>query len=141
MADNEKDANERENLEEVSADSATPVEDETEQPAEIEAEETNEAESAEASDAPVKRNQTVAPVKKAKPTPKRKDAKAPVETKRTTPVLFVKQSIGELKQVKWPTATQVRQYFWVVLVFVLFIMTYVAGLDHIFGWIALKLLG
>lgn len=89
---------------------------------------------------PVKRNQTVAPVKKAKPTPKRSDAHA-VERKRTTPALFVKQSIGELKKVVWPTGEQLWRYFGVVLVFVLFIMFFVAGLDALFGWLLLMVLG
>lgn len=88
----------------------------------------------------VKRNQTVAPVRKAKPTPKRDQAAAPVR-KRTTPVEFTKQSVGELKKVVWPTADTLRQYFVVVLAFVLFIMFFVAGLDALFGWLLLKWLG
>ena len=89
---------------------------------------------------PVKRNLTVAPVKKAKPTPKQSEAHA-AERKRTTPALFVKQSIGELKKVVWPTGDQLWRYFVVVLVFVLFIMFFVAGLDALFGWLLLKVLG
>lgn len=89
---------------------------------------------------PVKRNQTVAPVKKAAPTAKQADAKKKA-AKRTGPVTFVKQSIGELKKVVWPSGEQTWQYFVVVLIFVLFIMAVVAGLDALFGWILLKLLG
>lgn len=89
---------------------------------------------------PVKRNQTVAPVKKSKPTPKRDDAHQ-VVVKRTTPALFVRQAIGELKKVVWPTGAMLRQYFVVVLVFVLFVMFFVAGLDALFGWLLLKWLG
>ena len=37
--------------------------------------------------------------------------------------------MGELKKVVWPTGEQTGQYFVVVLVFVLFIMAVVAGLD------------
>ncbi|WIY83159.1 preprotein translocase subunit SecE [Propionimicrobium sp. PCR01-08-3] len=85
---------------------------------------------------PVKRNQTVAPVKKAKPTPKQSDAKKG-ERKSTTPVQFVKQAVGELKKVVWPTPHTTWQYFLVVLVFVLFIMAFVAGLDALFGWLLL----
>lgn len=85
---------------------------------------------------PVKRNQTVAPVKKAKPTPKQSTTKV-VERKRTTPAQFVRQSAGELKKVVWPTAGTLRQYFLVVLVFVTFIMFFVAGLDALFGWLLL----
>ncbi len=89
---------------------------------------------------PVKRNQTVAPVRKARPTPKREDAHAPAR-KRTTPVQFVRQSVGELRKVVWPSGATTRQYFFVVLVFVLFIMLIVAGLDALFGWLLLLWLG
>ncbi|MDO5681811.1 MAG: preprotein translocase subunit SecE [Propionibacteriaceae bacterium] len=60
---------------------------------------------------------------------------------RTTPARFVAQSIGELRKVVWPTGTQVQQYFVVVLVFVLFIMTIVSLLDLGFGWLILRLFG
>ena len=89
---------------------------------------------------PVKRNQTVAPVKKSAPTPKRDDANTVART-RTTPVQFTRQSVGELKKVVWPTSTMLRQYFVVVLAFVLFIMFFVAGLDALFGWLLLQWLG
>ncbi|MGI5950726.1 MAG: preprotein translocase subunit SecE [Brooklawnia sp.] len=85
---------------------------------------------------PVKRNLTVAPVKKSKPTPRQSEARV-VERKRTTPAMFVRQSVGELKKVVWPTAGTLRQYFIVVLVFVTFIMFFVAGLDALFGWLML----
>ena len=85
---------------------------------------------------PVQRNLTVAPVKKSKPTPKQSDAKI-VERKRTTPPQFVRQSAGELKKVVWPTRATLGQYFLVVLVFVTFIMFFVAGLDALFGWLML----
>ncbi len=85
---------------------------------------------------PVKRNQTVAPVKKTKPTRKQSEATR-TEHKRTTPVQFTKQAIGELKKVVWPTASTTRQYFIVVLIFVLFIMAFIAGLDAFFGWLLL----
>ncbi|WP_341728934.1 preprotein translocase subunit SecE [Brooklawnia sp.] len=84
----------------------------------------------------VKRNQTVAPVKKAEATRKQSDAKKS-DHKRTTPVQFTKQAIGELKKVVWPSASTTRQYFIVVLVFVLFVMAFVAGLDALFGWLLL----
>ena len=45
-------------------------------------------------------------------------------TKRTTPVSFVRESAGELRKVVWPTASQLRQYFVVVLVFVLLVIAY-----------------
>ena len=90
-----------------------------------------------------KRKVTTAPVKKDRPTPKQLDARgrAVVEKKRTTPVSFVQQSAGELKKVIWPTGDQLREYYVVVLVFVLFIITIVSALDFGFGRLLLWLLG
>lgn len=101
--------------------------------------EAKEAKSAELAAAkPVKRKHSQAPVKKAKPTKRQGEA---AEREGTGPVKFAKQSVGELKKVVWPTGDQTRQYFVVVLVFVLFIMTFVAGLDALFGWGLLQVLG
>ena len=61
--------------------------------------------------------------------------------RRTTPAMFARQSVGELKKVKWPTGDEMRQYFIVVLVFVLLIIAYVGGLDVLFGWGLIKLFG
>ncbi|HEY5784473.1 MAG TPA: preprotein translocase subunit SecE [Microlunatus sp.] len=66
-------------------------------------------------------------VKKDKATPKQKrDA---VEHQRTGPVMFVKQSVAELRKVVYPTGPQLANYFVVVLIFVLFIIAYVSLLD------------
>jgi len=61
--------------------------------------------------------------------------------KRATPVQFVRESAGELRKVVWPTATQLRQYFVVVLVFVVLMIAYVSALDLLFGWGLLKIFG
>ncbi|MGK2308982.1 preprotein translocase subunit SecE [Cutibacterium sp. V970] len=91
--------------------------------------------------------------KSAGPEPKRELTKAPVRkqsskqkpaeqgSKRTGPVTFTKQSVAELRKVKWPTGDELGQYFLVVLVFVLLIIAYVSGLDVLFGWIIIKLFG
>ena len=79
------------------------------------------------------RKLTKAPVKKAQPARKRTATTAPTTTGPTTPWAFVRQAIGELRKVVWPSGEMVGQYFIVVLVFVLFIMTLVAGLDYLFG--------
>lgn len=89
--------------------------------------------------APIVRKHTTAPVRRSAPRAKKKNA--PDEHKRTTPVAFTKQSVGELKKVVWPSGEQVRQYFIVVLIFVLLIMTIVAGLDYGFAKLLLKLFG
>lgn len=84
---------------------------------------------------PAKRNVTTAPVKKDKPTPKQVDhAKSKGEVaKRVGPAGFVKQSAGELKKVIWPTPDIVREYFVVVLLFVLIVVGFVSLLDLGFG--------
>ncbi len=55
------------------------------------------------------------------------------KSERTSPTTFYRQVIAELRKVVWPTRPQVVNYFWVVLVFVLFMMAIVAGLDYGFG--------
>ncbi len=52
---------------------------------------------------------------------------------RTTPATFYRQVVAELRKVVWPTRQQLITYFWVVLVFVLVVMTFVALLDLGFG--------
>ena len=87
------------------------------------------------------------------PTPKRELTKAPIrkassqhkpvdqDKHRAGPVIFTKQSVAELRKVKWPTGDELGQYFIVVLVFVLLIIAYVSSLDVLFGWIVIKLFG
>jgi preprotein translocase subunit SecE len=58
---------------------------------------------------------------------KRRDQ--PVKVERTTPAKFVRESVGELRKVVYPTGQQLINYFIVVLVFVLFIIAYVSLLD------------
>jgi preprotein translocase subunit SecE len=53
----------------------------------------------------------------------------PVKRERTTPLKFIRQSIGELRKVVYPTSQQLINYFIVVLVFVLFVIAYVSLLD------------
>ena len=52
---------------------------------------------------------------------------------RTSPLTFLRQVIAELRKVVWPTRPMVVNYFFVVLVFVLVMMAFVAGLDFGFG--------
>jgi len=99
-------------------------------------EEANEA----SSPRPVRRQLTQAPVKKGRPTKPQAEATKPAP-KRTTPATFTKQSVGELKKVVWPSGDVTGQYFLVVLVFVLVLMTFVVGLDTFFGWGLTKWLG
>ena len=62
-----------------------------------------------------------------------------VKRERTTPIKFVKQSIGELRKVVYPTGQQLINYFVVVLVFVLFVIAYVSLLDLGLGWVIFKI--
>ena len=71
-----------------------------------------------------------------KPRPVRSPKDAPTgkrdqveKRERTTPPKFVRQSIGELRKVVYPTGQQLLNYFVVVLVFVLFVIAYVSLLD------------
>jgi preprotein translocase subunit SecE len=50
-------------------------------------------------------------------------------TERTSPVLFYRQVVAELRKVVWPTQQQLVTYFFVVMVFVAFMMALIAGLD------------
>ena len=52
---------------------------------------------------------------------------------RTSPATFYRQVVAELRKVVWPTRQQLITYFWVVLVFVIVVMTFVSLLDLGFG--------
>ena len=53
--------------------------------------------------------------------------------KRTSLLTFYRQVVAELRKVVWPTRPQIINYFYVVMVFVLIMMAFVAGLDYVFG--------
>jgi len=85
---------------------------------------------------------STAPVKagresKGRPTPSQR--RGPAKKERTGPVQFVRESVGELRKVVYPTGQQVLQYFVVVLVFVLFVIAYVSLLDLGFGTAIFKI--
>jgi preprotein translocase subunit SecE len=91
--------------------------------------------------AAVSASATVEAARKNRPTRSRKEATAHQDSDRTTPVMFVNQSIQELKKVVWPTGAQLRQYFIVVLIFVLFMIALVSLLDLGIGQLILKIFG
>lgn len=78
---------------------------------------------------------------KGRATKKRAEASESEKTKRTTPLQFVREAIVELKKVVWPTWSQLQQYFVVLLVFVLIMITYVFFLDLGLGALILKIFG
>ncbi|MFD0773767.1 preprotein translocase subunit SecE [Streptomonospora algeriensis] len=62
------------------------------------------------------------------------DAKPEKEPERRTgPVTFTKQVVGELRKVRWPTRRELITYTIVVIVFVLIMVGYVSLLDFGFG--------
>ena len=81
----------------------------------------------------------VRPARERRPTPRAKGAATPsrnrpVKQGRTGPVTFVRESVGELRKVVYPTGQQLGNYFVVVLAFVLFVIAYVSLLDLGLGW-------
>ena len=48
---------------------------------------------------------------------------------RTSPALFYRQVIAELRKVVWPTQEQLVTYFFVVMTFVIVMMAIVSALD------------
>ncbi len=51
--------------------------------------------------------------------------------KRTTPALFYRQVIAELRKVIWPTRKDLISYTTIVLVFVLIMVGLVSGIDFL----------
>jgi preprotein translocase subunit SecE len=62
-------------------------------------------------------------------------------TRRTSPSTFYRQVVAELRKVVWPSRPQLIGYFWVVLVFVVVVMTLVSLLDLGFGKAAFAIFG
>ncbi|MEV0581521.1 preprotein translocase subunit SecE [Nonomuraea sp. NPDC050310] len=60
---------------------------------------------------------------------------------RTTPALFYRQVVNELRKVIWPTRRDLVTYTTVVLVFVLIMVGIVYGLDWLFGEGVLRIFG
>ncbi|MFI6602677.1 preprotein translocase subunit SecE [Nonomuraea sp. NPDC050536] len=63
------------------------------------------------------------------------------QKKRTSPALFYRQVVTELRKVIWPTRKDLITYTTVVLVFVLIMVAIVYGLDSALGWGVLKVFG
>ena len=51
---------------------------------------------------------------------------------RTNPLQFLQQVQAETAKVVWPTRQELAQYTVVVLIFVIFVMLYIVGLDELF---------
>lgn len=115
------------------------AEDEVDDPAQLAAAETV-AQQARSS-RPVRKGASATTTAKGAATPARRRSTQAVADRPAGPVQFVGESVEELKKVVWPTWSQVQQYFWAVLVFVLIVIAYVGLLDLGFGWVLLRLFG
>ena len=73
-----------------------------------------------------------------KPARSGRPAKKP---ERTTPALFVRQVIAELRKVIWPTRRELVTYTTVAIVFILVMVGLVTGLDTLFTWLITKVFG
>jgi preprotein translocase subunit SecE len=72
-------------------------------------------------------------------TQSRETAKAPDRRPaRTSPGVFVRQVVAELRKVVWPTRDQLVTYWVVVLVFVVFMIAVVSLIDLGAGWALFK---
>jgi preprotein translocase subunit SecE len=60
---------------------------------------------------------------------------------RTTPALFVRQVIAELRKVIWPTRKELVTYTTVAIVFILVMTGLVTGLDTGFSYLITRIFG
>jgi preprotein translocase subunit SecE len=65
-------------------------------------------------------------------TEKRDKPDGPAKRDRTTPALFLRQVMAELRKVIWPTRRELRTYTIVALVFILVMVVIVTSLDYAF---------
>jgi preprotein translocase subunit SecE len=66
---------------------------------------------------------------------------APSRASRTTPALFFRQVVGELRKVIWPTRNALVTYTVVCVVFVVVMATYVTLLDLGFTKLVFEVFG
>jgi preprotein translocase subunit SecE len=65
----------------------------------------------------------------------------PAKADRTTPALFVRQIVAELRKVIWPTRKELITYTTVALVFILVMVAIVTSLDYGFTKLVLVVFG
>ena len=71
--------------------------------------------------------------------PRERGSRGGGSDKRTSPVVFYRQVVAELRKVVWPTRDQLVTYFIVVMVFVLIMMAIVSLLDLALGKLAFEI--
>jgi preprotein translocase subunit SecE len=67
--------------------------------------------------------------------------RAPKRKSRTTPALFFRQIVAELRKVIWPTRKELFTYTVVCLVFVIFMVIIVTSLDYGFTKLVFEVFG
>ena len=72
---------------------------------------------------------------------KRSGGRTSKRRSRTTPALFFRQMVGELRKVIWPTRKELVTYTVVCIVFVLFMVIIVTSLDYGFTKLVFELFG
>jgi len=65
----------------------------------------------------------------------------PAKRERTTPALFLRQVIAELRKVIWPTRKELVTYTTVAIVFILVMVGIVTGLDTGFTKLVFEVFG
>jgi preprotein translocase subunit SecE len=63
-------------------------------------------------------------------TPARSGSGAAAKRDRTSPALFIRQVVAELRKVIWPTREELGTYTAVALVFIIIMITIVSVLDY-----------
>jgi preprotein translocase subunit SecE len=72
---------------------------------------------------------------------KRGGAGREAKVQRTTPPLFFRQMVGELRKVIWPTRRELVAYTVVCLTFVIFMVIVVTSLDYGFTKLVFEVFG
>ena len=62
----------------------------------------------------------------------KRDKPGPAKRDRTSPALFLRQIMSELRKVIWPTRRELRTYTIVALVFILVMVVIITSLDYAF---------
>ena len=62
----------------------------------------------------------------------KRDKPGPAKRDRTSPALFLRQVMAELRKVIWPTRRELRTYTIVALVFILVMVVIMTSLDYAF---------
>ena len=62
----------------------------------------------------------------------KRDKPGPAKKDRTTPALFLRQVMAELRKVIWPTRRELRTYTIVAMTFILVMVVIVTSLDYAF---------